>query len=323
MITALCWQDGKPVALKEADIAEAFLRHEKGGFIWVHYMAETRGAHKLAGLPFELPQAVTRALLAAETRPRCDLIEGGLLVNLRAPHDDEVKAGEGDPLVSLRLWAKEGLLLSVSFRHSNVVPKVAGQFNDGLIHDPGDLIIALLATAAHELDVIVANIGDELDDLESSLDQGASFAERRRSTQLRSKAIILRRFIVPHSQAIDRLTTFPIRWIDDGERAALREASDRFARMGEELESVRERAAVLHDEITDLRAERMDARSLQIAIAALIFLPLTFVTGLLGMNVDGIPYAHDPWAFWGVTAFCAAIALCVAAWFAWRGWSQQ
>ncbi|MEQ1688951.1 MAG: CorA family divalent cation transporter [Sphingopyxis sp.] len=323
MITALTWQNGKPVALSEAAIADAVTRRGKGDFTWVHFHAEGSRANSLSGLPLDLPPVVERALVAAETRPRCDLIEGGVLVNLRAPHDDKVQPGEGDPLVSLRLWAQAGLVLSVSFRQSNVVPKVAAQFNDGLLHDPGDVIIALLVTAAEELDAIVANIGDELDDLESSLDQGASFAERRRSTQLRSQAIILRRFIVPHSQALDRLTTFPVAWIDDDERVALREAGDRFARMGEELESVRERAAVLHDEITDLRAERMDARSLQIAIVALIFLPLTFITGLLGMNVDGIPYAHASWAFWGVTAFCAGIALTVAGWFAWRGWSQR
>ena len=70
--------------------------------------------------------------------------------------------------------------------------------------------------------------------------------------------------------------------------------------MAEELEAVRERAALLHEQITDLRAEQIDQRALYIAVVAFIFLPLTFITGLLGMNVQGIPYAHEPWAFWGV-----------------------
>jgi zinc transporter len=46
---------------------------------------------------------------------------------------------------------------------------------------------------------------------------------------------------------------------------------------------------------------------LVLSIVALIFLPLTFITGLLGMNVEGIPYAKEPWAFWGVVGFCTAI----------------
>jgi zinc transporter len=64
----------------------------------------------------------------------------------------------------------------------------------------------------------------------------------------------------------------------------------------------------------------VDQRSLAIAVVAFIFLPLTFVTGLLGMNVEGIPFAKSAWAFWGVVAFCGVIAVVVMGWFAYRQW---
>jgi zinc transporter len=90
--------------------------------------------------------------------------------------------------------------------------------------------------------------------------------------------------------------------------------------MAEELEAVRERSALLHEQITDLRAEKIDRRSLIIAIVAMIFLPLTFLTGLLGMNVDSIPYAHTPHAFWGVTAFSLLLGAAVTFYFARARW---
>jgi zinc transporter len=152
---------------------------------------------------------------------------------------------------------------------------------------------------------------------------GVPLAVRRQVTRLRSEAIAYRRFVGPQRTAAERLTQIPLDWLDDDERAAVREAADRFARMNEELEAVRERAAVLHEELTDLRAEKMDARSLQIAIVAMIFLPLTFVTGLLGMNVQGIPWANAPWAFWGVVAVCVLIGAAVSGWFAWRKWNES
>ncbi len=93
-----------------------------------------------------------------------------------------------------------------------------------------------------------------------------------------------------------------------------------IARMAEELESIRERSALTHETLTDLRAELIDQRSLIIAVVALIFLPLTFVTGLLGMNVAGIPFAHAPWAFWGVVGFCVAIAAVITLYFVGRHW---
>jgi zinc transporter len=93
--------------------------------------------------------------------------------------------------------------------------------------------------------------------------------------------------------------------------------------MTEELEAVRERAALLHEQLTDLRSEQVDSRSLVIAVFAFIFLPLTFITGLLGMNVEGIPYANEPWAFWGVVAFCLVVGAIVLAWFVRQHWLRR
>jgi len=86
---------------------------------------------------------------------------------------------------------------------------------------------------------------------------------------------------------------------------------------------VRERAALLHEQLTDLRTEQLDQRSLLISMVAFIFLPLTFVTGLLGMNVEGIPFAREPWAFWGVVGFCVLIGLGVFAWFVSERWFRR
>ena len=62
---------------------------------------------------------------------------------------------------------------------------------------------------------------------------------------------------------------------------------------------------------------------LMIAVVAFIFMPLTFVTGLLGMNVTGIPFAQERWAFWGVVGFCTILGLVVLAWFGMRHWLRR
>jgi zinc transporter len=41
------------------------------------------------------------------------------------------------------------------------------------------------------------------------------------------------------------------------------------------------------------------------------------------MNVEGIPFAHEKWAFWGVTGFCVLIAVAVLAWFGKRHWLRR
>ena len=139
----------------------------------------------------------------------------------------------------------------------------------------------------------------------------------------RSQAIGLRRFLNPQRAALEKLAAMPNDWLGDDDRLHLSAAADRAARMAEELESIRERAALVHETLTDLRAEQIDQRSLIIAVAAMVFLPLTFITGLLGMNVAGIPFAHEPWAFWGVFWICVVTAVVIAFYFIRRHWFER
>jgi zinc transporter len=90
--------------------------------------------------------------------------------------------------------------------------------------------------------------------------------------------------------------------------------------MAEELDAIRERAALTHEQLTDLRAEQLDTRSLIISIAAMVFLPLTFITGLYGMNVKGLPYADEPWAFDAITVGSGLLTLLIVAYFVSRHW---
>ena len=269
----------------------------------------------------DLPLTARIALMAVETRPRCQPLEEGTLINLRGLR--KMQDEEGDALVSIRIWAEKGRVISVSFRQLAGLDDLCKHANNQDYKDPGDLIAAIAIMITKQLDPVVADLGDKVDDCELGLDGERAFELRREITKARSEAISFRRFIVPQRQALETMSTLDTAWIEDDDRIHIREAADRFARMAEELEAVRERSALLHEQITDLRSEKIDRRSLAIAVVAMIFLPLTFVTGLLGMNVDGIPYAHHPYSFWVVTAFCAFVAISVTAYFVIRNWFKS
>ncbi|HEY0446687.1 MAG TPA: zinc transporter ZntB [Allosphingosinicella sp.] len=315
--TALIVADG-PVRSVSADEAASY---RGPGFIWVHI--EGADETDLAALKGQgdIPDVAANALVATETRPRCDRIDFGALVNLRGLA--AVETEDSDRLVSIRLWVRAGKVNSVARRPLAATALVREQMEAGLVVDPGDLVAAFAKAISKQLDPQVAQLGDTLDDCETELEPRQVYKLRIMIAQIRSDAIAFRRFVSPDRDALETLSHLDFEWLQDDDRLHIREAADRFARMTEELEAVRERAALLHEQLTDMRAEQLDQRSLLISIVALIFLPLTFVTGLLGMNVQGIPYADRPWAFWGVTGFCFAIALVVALFFARRRWLSR
>ncbi|MPT48501.1 MAG: zinc transporter ZntB [Sphingobium sp.] len=301
---------------------DSFAHHVPGAdFIWLHLNGASDDVDKLIAQITLLPDAALSALKAYETRPRCATFGGGALVNMRglgASTEDD-----GDPLVSIRIWAQKGLAISLSFRPLSIFPQMTQQMMAGYFSDPGDLISATAMAITDELDPDIADLGDELDEFESRVLEEGQRGVRHRVAELRAIAISYRRFLAPQRQAMERLMALQEDWLEPDDRIHLQEAADRCARMVEELEAVRERAALVHEALTDLRAEHMNRQALILAIVALIFLPLTFVTGLLGMNVDGIPFAHHPWAFWGVVAFCLIMGAGVAIWFKMTHWLRK
>ena len=286
-------------------------------FVWVHLTTNNDHAKQWLGEEAGLSDYVTEALTAAETRPRCDMVGDGAVINLRGPSSEATAA---DPLASIRIYAHRGRVFSVTRKPLDALTLVRERAEEGTIRDPGDLIAALAEEITEELDPVVARLGDSLDACETRIAANRAFQLRRLVNNVRSTAIGYRRFLTPQRAALEKLALLPGDWLNEDDRLELSAAADRAARMAEELEAIRERAALTHETLTDLRSEMIDQRSLIIAIVAMVFLPLTFVTGLLGMNVKGIPFAEEPWAFWGVTGFCLVVAAAIAGYFIRRHW---
>lgn len=293
----------------------------RAGLVWIHLTTNDERAKLWLGGEAGLSPYVIEALTATETRPRCDAVGAGVVINLRGLSSEELATS--DLLASIRIYALGGCVFSVTRKALNALHPVRELIEAGKLLDPGDLIAALSQAITEELDPVVADLGDSLDDCEEQITSGHAFELRRMVNRARSQAIGLRRFLNPQRAALEKLAAMPNDWLGDDDRLHLSAAADRAARMAEELESIRERAALVHETLTDLRAEQIDQRSLIIAVAAMVFLPLTFITGLLGMNVAGIPFAHEPWAFWGVFWLCVVTAVAIAFYFIRRHWFER
>jgi zinc transporter len=306
-------------AVEQPILKEALGHH--ASLSWIHLNTNDERAKAWLGGEAKLPAPVIDALTAQETRPRCEMVGPAALINLRGLSSEDM--ADSDLLASIRMYAHKGCVFSVTRKPLNAIQPVRRQVEAGEIRDPGDLIAALAQAITEELDPMVAEIGDSLDECEESIATQRAFELRRRVNEARVKAIGLRRFLFPQRTALEKLAGLPVEWLQDDDRLHLGAAADRAARMAEELESIRERAALTHETLTDLRAEQIDQRSLIIAVVAMVFLPLTFLTGLLGMNVDGIPYAHEHWAFAGVCAICGALAVVITTYFVRRHWFDR
>lgn len=302
--------------VRETDPASALA--VRRGFVWIHLTSRDDEVQSWLTLSARLDSFVVDALTAIETRPRCDQIDGGAVLNLRGMTSAAMPGS--DPLASIRLYAERDRVISVTRLPLDALDVARRAVEAGKVLDPGDLIAAIAGAITEQLDPRVGDLGDSLDSCEEQLDAREAFELRRKVNEARRTAIGYRRFLTPQRAALEKLVTLPVRWLSDEDRLHIGAAADRAARMAEELESIRERAALIHETLTDLRAELIDQRSLLIAVAAMVFLPLTFITGLFGMNVQGIPYDDHPGSFWVITGFSLLVAAGVTFYFVRRHW---
>lgn len=315
-MSGVAWRVGDDGSVEKVS-PKAALAGE-AAFRWVHLASNAAEAQAWLRDAAGLDAFTVDALTAAETRPRAEKIGHGAFVNLRGRTDEPLDTS--DVLASIRIWATKGRVITVSRKRLVTLARVEEEMERGELRDPGDLIAAIATAITEDLDPVVADLGDGLDDCEQRLSAHRVFELRRSVTRMRSEAINYRRFLSPQRAALERLATLPGDWLAEDDRAHLSAAADRAARMAEEVEAIRERAALMHEALTDLRAEQLDQRSLVIAMVAMIFLPLTFLTGLYGMNVKGLPYAEEPWAFDAIAGACAVIAAGIVVWFVQRHW---
>jgi zinc transporter len=275
-----------------------------GGWRWTHLLPgpETRSA--LLADP-AVPDSVVWAMLAEDTLPRARQTEGGTLLLLRGVnlHPGE----EPEDMVSVRLWITPERIVSTEIRRLAQVDELVARFRAGeAAESPGAFVLALVEMLRDAAEPVLDEVEERVSAMETLVASGErreAMAERARLSALRQDAILLHRFIAPQAQALDGLVRAAPPWLADA--SALHEEAEAFRRIAADLDALRQRAQLVAEEISLTAAERTNDIMMVLSVVAAVFLPLTFLTGLLGVNLAGIPFAREPWVFW---AFCLLLA---------------
>lgn len=248
------------------------------------------------------------ALFAEETRPRATEIAGGILVFLRGVNLNE--GAEPEDMVSIRLWVEPERIISVQRRRLRAVGDIEEQIRAG--RGPagaGAFLSALIERLTERMEPVLNALDDSMDDYEELIVDEPNPDPRLRPAinAIRRKSIELRRYIAPQRDAVAAIRNVRHDWIDDLQDRRLTEAQDRLTRFVESLDNLRERGTIVKDELASVLADRLNRNTYTLSVIAAIFLPLGFLTGLMGINLGGMPGAQSPWGFWSFTGLLIVI----------------
>ena len=287
---------------------------------WVHLdanHADTRGW--LESEVSHLDPYVVDALLMDETRPRMTQVGNGVILILRGANLNE--NSDPEDMVSIRLWVEKKRVISMRRRKLKALGDLEKMIESGRgPKDTGEMVCMLMACLFKRIEPVLSSLDEATDQIEESLLESGSNSLRESIIDVRKQAIMFRRYMIPQREAIDQMRMSSLSWLKDKHRRQIQENYNHVTRYLEDLDAVRERAQIVKDELANILSDRLNKNMYMLSVIAAIFLPLGFLTGLLGVNVGGIPGVENEYAFAIFSAILAIIILIQIIIFKWLKW---
>ncbi len=291
----------------------------EAGVLWLHLNRTKDDAETYVRREAGLDDVVVEALLAPDTRPRVVPEGPGLIVNLRGVNFNP--GADPEDMISMRGWIQKRRIITTRARSLMATRDVEARLARGVgPKDEVDCLFELAKALLVRVGHVVEELSDAVDALEDQVVSGTLSKVREELAHARKRAIAIRRHLAPQREALARLTGERHEMLDAIDSAHFRELADETTRYIEEIDSVRERASVVQDEVLNRLTERQNRNTYVLTVVAAIMLPLSFVTSLFGVSLQGIPLASDPNAFWVLLAVLGVIVALEVLVFKWTKW---
>jgi zinc transporter len=287
-------------------IYQSLLGNDSTPHLWTHIDAGKydEALKELKNLIAPFDPSIAEALLEEETRPRLIQIDNSAVIILRGLNYNQGQ--DIEDMISIRIWISKNQITTVQRRQLQSIKSIkqrvdanAGPFSHI------DFLCELLEELNNRLTtqyLDVEVIADQIEELlltESSNNLSISESENHIAmiNSYRRSIVLIKRFIIPQREAIKHLSSSQFTWFTSSHKRLIDEAHNDISRIIEEFELLLSRFQLMRDELHTIEAQRMNRHSHTLTIIASVFLPLTFLTGIMGMNVAGIPGSGSDLSF--------------------------
>lgn len=278
-------------------------------FVWIHLdLVHTRAKAWITEQPV-LPAAAGEAFLSQDAHQRLDHSAD---MAWGVSHDlIRDVASNSDTAGALRWIIGERFLLTGRREALQSIRMTAEAMNHGeRIDSPVSLFEHVIEYIIDDVTEAVLRLTDEIDSVEDHVladrfDDGPQRVGAVRRTavrlhrQLNGLHLLFRRFAETHS---GRTAPEPV-------KACAARLLQRVDGLNHDVHSVQERSRLLQDEIAARSASQTNRQLYILSILTAVFLPATFITGLFGINVKGLPWVESEFGAGFVSLLCLAAAL--------------
>jgi len=182
------------------------------------------------------------------------------------------------------------------------------------------LAYSLIDAVVDQYFVILEKIGERVEELEDSLIQSAQPATMHDIHRLKREMLFLRKSVWPLRESISGLEKLESTLIKKTTQKYLRDVYDHTIQVIDTVETFRDMLSGLHDTYLTSISNRMNEIMKVLTIFASIFIPLTFIAGIYGMNFSYMPELGWRWSYFGVWGLFVAVTVLMLLYFKKKKW---
>jgi len=182
------------------------------------------------------------------------------------------------------------------------------------------LAYAILDTIIDAYYPVIEEIAERLESLEEWVLTETSPETPRELNNMKGELLTLRRAIAPQREAVQALVRGDDEFVSDAVRVYLRDTFDHVVQIAEAVEQGREFVSGLMNTYLTIISNRMNEVMKTLTIVASIFIPLTFLAGIYGMNFENMPELGVKWAYPVLLGIMALLTGGMVLYFWRKGW---
>lgn len=289
------------------------------GKLWVHMdYSQKEVIDWLKSCQF-LTDYELESLIADETRPRITPAADGHMLFLRGVNLNPAQSPED--MVSIRFFINENIVITTRKRRVPSIQDILTSFSNNV--GPcsiSELVCSIAQKLISRMQDLINSLDEKLDEFEEEIDEPSKRFDNQGLSQLRRQSIALKRYLKPQKEALSTMFNNHQSWLYEDDKAKLNETTNLLIRYLEELDSSIERAQIIQQTVTNQVSEQLNQRMYVMSVIAALFLPLGFLTGLLGVNVGGIPGTENPYAFTLFVVFLVVLTAGIGLYFKNKKW---
>ncbi|MCL6642154.1 MAG: magnesium/cobalt transporter CorA [Candidatus Bipolaricaulota bacterium] len=297
---------------------------QPGVTFWLDFPRPEAAEIQKMGELFNLHPLAVEDLINPQYRPKIDTYDNGLMIVLRDADVDRIQKSLS--ALELDLFLGRNFLITVHTERMECIEMTLARLNSSeariIGRGPDYLAHTIIDLLVDDNLQLLSWLDEEINELEEAIFTNPDKAALQQAAKLRKNIVYLQRVLSPQLELIRRLSGDELPFIKKSLRVYFRDVYDNLARINDLIFTYREVISTDMAIHQALISNKLNDIMKTLTVIATIFLPLTFIASIYGMNFEFMPELSQPWGYPSVLALMLLIGGGMFWWFKRRGWFE-